>query len=314
MSVLPGEEDSHVVVLTAACEELFESLALLGRLAPVLPLTSVFAKDVHTLLYLVGNVETALHQFVDRELLGPEQWNRRREHGARLQDALGRATSAKSTVKASLLAGGIASLLHLFALTLRRLNGQLEALQPLEEAGDAYLEMAAAGACAVLVRRTSHGRAPRVRALATAFGATCAARALLVRARRRRHLHRLHASQERLSLILQLWWLATSVLQRATKHNSSSYIELDKLARDDPSVPAPAARSRRLSGDQFRLSEDSPASSRQVCSLGPPTRDYPPPPTPPLILASNPRLAASAHATTNLGLQPATSRLRPRHH
>ena len=141
-NVSRGEEDSHVSVLFAASEECVASLSLLSRVAPSLSLASGFSRDVHTLLYLVGNVETALHLFVDRELLGErEGFGRRREQGGKLQDALGRATRLKSTVKASLLAGGIASLLHLFALTLRRLNGQLEHLLKMESDGDAYVWM-----------------------------------------------------------------------------------------------------------------------------------------------------------------------------
>jgi hypothetical protein len=192
-----------------------ESAAILSRVAPVLRLTSIFAQDVHTLLYLIGNVETALHQFVDRELLGTEPWQKRREHGARLQDALTKAVSLKSTVKASLLAGGIASLLHLFALTMRRLNGQLEQLISIERSGDAYAELAGVAVSAAVLRRTHATRHKHVRALATAAGAACAARAALLRLRRRRHLQLLNRSQERLNLLLQLWWLATSVLQRA---------------------------------------------------------------------------------------------------
>ena len=60
---------------------------------------------------------------------------------------------AKSSVKASLLAGGIASLLHLFTLTLRRLNEQLERLLAIEQAGDAYPELAASAVAAFCLRR-----------------------------------------------------------------------------------------------------------------------------------------------------------------
>ena len=200
-----GEEDSYMAVLFAASEECIETIQILGRIAPSLSLSSVFASDVHTLLYLVGNVETALHQFVDRELLGPEFSIRRREQGARLQDALDRAVSLKATVKASLLAGGIASLLHLFALTLRRLNEQLEQLPTVERAGDAYAEMVIAMGCAALLRRANPLRYARVRAFATALGVGCAARALALRLHRRHQLHRLGATQQKLSLILQLW-------------------------------------------------------------------------------------------------------------
>ena len=262
-----GEDDSHITVLFAASEECVATIEALSRIAPQLSLSSVFARDVHTVLYLVGNVETALHQFVDRELLGTEPWVRRREQGARLQDALGRAGSLKSTVKASLLAGGIASLLHLFALTLRRLHAQLEALLPIEQSGDAYAEIATAAACGLALRKLSprHGK---LRAIAAALGAGCAARALLLRAKRRYHLQRLNATQERLSLVLQLWWLATSVLQRANKHKSASYIELDKLERsssqnDKQGDEGSKYNNRRLSRELSPTNPGSLVSSRQ---------------------------------------------------
>ena len=262
-----GEDDSHITVLFAASEECVATIEALSRIAPQLSLSSVFARDVHTVLYLVGNVETALHQFVDRELLGTEPWVRRREQGARLQDALGRAGSLKSTVKASLLAGGIASLLHLFALTLRRLHAQLEALLPIEQSGDAYAEIATAAACGLALRKLSP-RYGKLRAIAAALGAGCAARALLLRAKRRYHLQRLNATQERLSLVLQLWWLATSVLQRANKHKSASYIELDKLERsssqnDKQGDEGSKYNNRRLSRELSPTNPGSLVSSRQ---------------------------------------------------
>ena len=112
MSLDTDDNNSYLSVLQRASEECVRGLATLQKVAPALPLSSMFAPDVHTLLFVVGNVEVALHQFVDRELLerGGLSVGRRREQGARLQDALGRANNLKSTVQGSLLAGGIASL------------------------------------------------------------------------------------------------------------------------------------------------------------------------------------------------------------
>jgi acetyl esterase/lipase/uncharacterized membrane protein YgcG len=233
LSLDSDDTNSYLSVLQSASEECVRGLGCLQKVAPKLPTTSVFAEDVHTLLYTVGNVEVALHQFVDRELVGAESLHRRREQGATLQDALGKATNLRSTLQGSLLAGGIASLLHLFALCLRRINEQLEAILELEELGEAYGELVATAACVAFVRRVSSRRGPyqTARAIATVVGTGCAARALLLRLRRRRAAAALHRSQQRLTLILQLWWLATSVLQRAHKHKSSSYIELDRLSR-----------------------------------------------------------------------------------
>jgi hypothetical protein len=187
--------ESYLYTLHAASEGCVECCAILQRVAPELSLKSPFARDVHTLLYLVGNVEVALHQFVDRELLDREPWVRRREQGARLQDALERSRTTKATVKASLLAGGIASLLHLFALTLRRLNEQLERLLAIEQAGNAYPEIAATIAAAYLLRRVSRSHVPHARTLTGLLGTGCGARALLLRLRRRHAVEKLHATQ-----------------------------------------------------------------------------------------------------------------------
>ena len=122
------QEPAHISTLEAACCECVSACESLQRLVPLLPLTSPFAKNVHDLIVTVGTIETALHQFVDRELL-EEMPGKKREAGGRLQDAVERAHgSLKPTVKASLLAGGIASVLHLFALTLAQLNVQLRAM------------------------------------------------------------------------------------------------------------------------------------------------------------------------------------------
>ena len=260
----PDGGSSYLSVLIAAAEECVEACGGLMRISPQLSLSSVFSQDVHALLYLVSNVETTLHQFVDRELL-QEPWVRRREQGGRLQDALSRATvGLKSTVQQSLLAGGIASLLHLFALTLRRINAQLEALLEHERRGDAHLEIACAAVSAALRHRCA-ARRPRLRALLGALGAGCAARVLALRWRRRRAADALHASQERLGVLLQMWWLATSVLQRAHRANSASYIELGETSpqrdrqrseRQRSGRPRPChCLSGRVSG---RLSNTSP--------------------------------------------------------
>ena len=117
-----GQQPAHISTLEAACCECVSACESLQRLVPMLPLTSPFAKNVHDLIMTVGTIETALHQFVDRELL-EEMPGKKREAGGRLQDAVERAHgSLKPTVKASLLAGGIASVLHLFSLTLAQLN------------------------------------------------------------------------------------------------------------------------------------------------------------------------------------------------
>ena len=49
------------------------------------------------------------------------------------------------------------------------------------------------------------------------------------------------SSSERLALTLQLWHLATSVLQRAHRAVASSYIELDRLDRRESCNNAPGA-------------------------------------------------------------------------
>jgi len=82
------------------------------------------AKHLHELVYTVTTIETLVHQFIDRELLGDadnHQVFRRRESGAKLQDTLDkmRDNPLKPAVKASLLSGGIASLLYLFAILVR---------------------------------------------------------------------------------------------------------------------------------------------------------------------------------------------------
>ena len=70
MSLDTDDNNSYLSVLQRASEECVRGLATLQKVAPALPLSSMFAPDVHTLLFVVGNVEVALHQFVDRELLG----------------------------------------------------------------------------------------------------------------------------------------------------------------------------------------------------------------------------------------------------
>ena len=144
------QEPAHISTLEAACCECVSACENLQRLVPLLPLTSPFAKNVHDLIVTVGTIETALHQFVDRELL-EEMPGKKREAGGRLQDAVERAHgSLKPTVKASLLAGGIASVLHLFALTLAQLNVQLRAMGLQLEAEPRHGQYTRALACASL--------------------------------------------------------------------------------------------------------------------------------------------------------------------
>jgi hypothetical protein len=157
-----GSDHTYIQPLIAASTECVEACGTLQRVAPVLPLSSPFARDLHTLFYVVSNVETQLHHFIERELLQVRAGDpRSREHGARLQDALERAASSstvKSTVKASLLAGGIASLLHLLTVALRRLNKQLNNVLEADKRGDAYAELATAAAAALVLRRTARDR------------------------------------------------------------------------------------------------------------------------------------------------------------
>ena len=289
LPVVAATADTYSNTLIAASTECVDTCAQLQRVAPALALSSVFARDVHTLCYVVSNVEIALHHFVDRELL-QEAWVRRREQGARLQDALERVTSSnllKSTVKASLLAGGIASLLHLFAMTLRRLNCQLESLLDVDRRGDAYAELAAAAAAAAVVRRS---RSRRLRAAAAIACTACIARVVQLRLTRRRAAAALNATQERLQLTLHLWGMATSVLQRAHKANSSSYLELDRLTRLSSSSsrpPSPLGASERGNGHSPPLGPTSSLSGgHEVLSAAgngsglwsgslPPSRSYP---------------------------------------
>ena len=68
--------------------------------------------------------------------------------------------------------------------------------------------------------------------------------------------------------MLQLWWLATSVLQRANKHKSASYIELDKLERsssqnDKQGDEGSKYNNRRLSRELSPTNPGSLVSSRQ---------------------------------------------------
>ena len=231
--------DSYVQTLLSASTECVDAIASLQRIAPQLQLTSGFAADVHTLFYVLGNLETALHHFVDRELLQDQTLMRRREQGAKLEDALARAADRgvlKSSVRASLLAGGIASILHLFALTLQKLNQQFSELLEAERRGDAYAELAGASIAALVLCWSSGGggcrRRPRVRTLALVAGGVCAARVAQLRLQRRAAAAALTATQERLSLVLHMWGLATSVLQRAHRAKSSSYLELDTMDRD----------------------------------------------------------------------------------
>ena len=222
---------AYTQTLIAAATECVDACATLQRVTPVLPLSSGFARDVHTLFYVVSNVETALHHFIERELLQVRTGDpRSREHGGRLQDALERATlstTVKPTVKASLLAGGIASLLHLITVTLRRLNSQLEGVLEAERRGGAYVEMVAAIVSACIWARSIRSRWKAVGSTMSAICIACSVRVVQLRAQRKRAILELNSSQERLSLLLQLWVLSTSVLQRA--HKVSYPIAMAKL-------------------------------------------------------------------------------------
>jgi hypothetical protein len=104
-----------------------------------------------------------------------------------------------------------------------------------------------------------------MRLIAGGVCALCAARVLQLRLERRRATQLLTSLQERLSLLLHLWGLSTSVLQRAQKANSSSYIDLHSMDRrvnsqldgasSRPSSPgnapgnSPPDRDRRSSGE-----------------------------------------------------------------
>jgi hypothetical protein len=261
-----GSDHTYIQPLIAASTECVEACGTLQRVAPVLPLSSPFARDLHTLFYVVSNVETQLHHFIERELLQVRAGDpRSREHGARLQDALERAASSstvKSTVKASLLAGGIASLLHLLTVALRRLNKQLNNVLEADKRGDAYAELATAAAAALVLQRTARDRSrwPRMRLIAGGVCALCTARVLQLRLERRRATQLLTSLQERLSLLLHLWGLSTSVLQRAQKANSSSYIDLHSMDRrgasSRPSSPGngPASANSPTDRDRERRS------------------------------------------------------------
>ena len=96
LSLDADDTNSYLYVLQSASEECVRGLFSLQKVAPTIALTSVFAEDVHTLLYTVGNVEVALHQFVDRELVGAESLHRRREQGATLQDAIKSARTSRA--------------------------------------------------------------------------------------------------------------------------------------------------------------------------------------------------------------------------
>jgi hypothetical protein len=98
-----------------------------------------------------------------------------------------------------------------------------------------------------------------MRLIAGGVCALCTARVLQLRLERRRATQLLTSLQERLSLLLHLWGLSTSVLQRAQKANSSSYIDLHSMDRrgasSRPSSPgnapgnSPPDRDRRSSGE-----------------------------------------------------------------
>ena len=224
-----------VGVLVSACRECVNACESLQRLVPELQLTSPFAKTVHELIYTFGGVEAVLHQFIDRELLQEAPGRgKTRETGARLQDALERANgSIKPTIKASLLAGGIASLLHLFSLTLRQLSAQLDAIFDDRKTRSRLTSTVAlvSGGLALLSRfsrRSPATLATLRRQLAIVCAAACT-RLAFMKAHERRRANALQTSLERLLSTLRLWIMSTSVLQRAQKLVAHSYVELDHL-------------------------------------------------------------------------------------
>jgi hypothetical protein len=203
------------------------------------------AKHLHELVYTVSTIETLVHQFIDRELLDDAASHpafRRRESGAKLQDTLERMRDAppKPAVKASLLSGGIASLLYLFAILLRDLNVALSTVPRVELATASHLSSAlsalgtAAAGCALQLSAAPRRllTSPRHRRLLgrglVGAAAAVGVRAVVAELARHRTAKRLGLSAERLSLTLRLWCLATSVLQRAHRQGVS-YIQLQGL-------------------------------------------------------------------------------------
>ena len=267
------ESSTYIEPLIAASTECVDACATLQRVAPVLPLSSPFARDLHTLFYVVSNVEIHLHHFIDRELLQVRTGDpHSREHGTRLQDALERAaksSSVKSRHASTLLAGGIASLLHLLTVALKRLNGQLENVLEDERRGDAYAEIAAAAASALVMRRATRRVWPRTHAVAAAICALCSARTVQLRLRRRWVTQQLTRTQERLSLLLHLWGLATSVLQRAQKAKSASYLDLHSMnQRPMASRPSSPPTSNGGSGGGGSAGERERTLSRDAAGHG----------------------------------------------
>ena len=234
------EERPHLDTLVAACKECMSACSLLQRVLPELPLTSAAAPDVHGMVYTLTSLEVALHQFIERELLHEAPGTRRRsDSGQRLQDALERTSRAlKPAAKASLLAGGIASLLYLFAETLRTTNAQLGALLEAERRGGARKELALAAGCA-LAGRLLPRRAHLLRRAAALGAAAAAARAAQLWLKRRRLVAAIGESHARLLLVMRLWALSTSMLQRAHRAVASSYIDLHRQDSSDSLLNAP---------------------------------------------------------------------------
>ena len=221
--------------LGAVAREVCAACAELRRILPVLALSAPYADEVHRLAYTAAAIETAVHQFVATELLPVSG-----AHGRRLDIAvIGAHGACKPSVKASLLAGGIASLLHLFAHLLHSANRELETLP--RPAASPYTSTGCACAVAstlIWSHRSGRRRAfAQLLAVAAAFSAaTAAARALAVR----RLASRLRALHARLQLSVQLWYVATSVLDRAQRSRKYSYLALDRLDDGAPSSLASA--------------------------------------------------------------------------
>lgn len=226
-------DDQYIETLVTAAHKCVSTCSRLQQVVLALPLTSSYAQSVHSLMWIVGNAETALHQFIDRELLH-EPYARRRESGARLQDAIEAARgSLKPTVKASLLAGGIASLLHLFAHLLVKLHRQLDAVLAEATSTRPWWPQLSSLALACITFNALPPQRTHLRRGAKACGMGLVVALLAQRAMQLRLARALRTSCERLSLTLQLWHLATSVLQRAHRAVATSYIELDRLDRRD---------------------------------------------------------------------------------
>ena len=104
----------------------------------------------------------------------------------------------QASVRASLLKGGIASLLHLFACLLRAINDQLDALPLPHGPPGAWPSVVLAVGCSVGARYM-----PARRRLLLAVGVVAAARAVALELLQRRTMRRLSELHARLKLSVQ---------------------------------------------------------------------------------------------------------------